>query len=188
MVTLSRLRFVRQRRALTQQQLADKAGVNRVTIARLETGSDDPLPTTVRKLAAALRVDPEDLMEPLGDQAIPGSSTGIAGSALPAPPPVEALTATTSLDALRFLAQVPEMAGLIAEAERELLRFFPDAGLRLDLVVDPEYGEPEQLILGILTALPAAEAVSALLRFDEAWWAPRARMAGGRLIVDLAYE
>lgn len=66
MVRLVRLRLVRERKALTQQQLAVKAGVNRVTVARLERGSDQPLPTTVRKLADALGVDPEELMEPLG--------------------------------------------------------------------------------------------------------------------------
>ncbi len=65
MVKLARLKLLRQRKALTQQQLAEKAGVNRATIARLEGGTDEPFPTTVRKLADALGVDPEDLMEPL---------------------------------------------------------------------------------------------------------------------------
>ena len=65
MVKLVRLKLVRQRKALTQQQLAERAGVNRVTIVRLEGGEDQPFPTTVRKLADALGVDPEDLMQPL---------------------------------------------------------------------------------------------------------------------------
>jgi transcriptional regulator with XRE-family HTH domain len=65
MVKLARLKLVRQRKALTQRQLAEKAGVNRVTITRLEGGKDKPFPTTVRKLANALGVEPEDLMEPL---------------------------------------------------------------------------------------------------------------------------
>lgn len=65
MVKLTRLKDVRQRKALTQQQLAERAGVNRVTIARIEGGKDDPFPTTVRKVADALGVEPETLMEPL---------------------------------------------------------------------------------------------------------------------------
>lgn len=65
MVRLVRLKLIRERKALTQQQLAERAGVNRVTITRLEHGNDQPFPTTVRKLADALGVDPEDLMEPL---------------------------------------------------------------------------------------------------------------------------
>jgi mRNA interferase RelE/StbE len=64
-VQLARLKWLRLRRALTQQQLAEKAGVNRVTIARLEGGQDQPFPTTVKKLADALGVQPEELMEPL---------------------------------------------------------------------------------------------------------------------------
>jgi len=64
-VKLVRLRFWRERKALTQQQLADKAGITRVTVARVEAGLEQPYPTTVRKLADALEVGPEDLMEPL---------------------------------------------------------------------------------------------------------------------------
>jgi transcriptional regulator with XRE-family HTH domain len=66
-VRLTRLRTLRLRRALTQQQLAEKAGVSRPTIARLEAGLDDPYPTTVRKLADALGVEPDALMEPLAE-------------------------------------------------------------------------------------------------------------------------
>src|SRR3954452_22107034 len=64
MAKLTRLRDVRQRKALTQQQLADRAGVNRVTIARIEGGKDEPFPTTVRKVADALGVEPEELLAP----------------------------------------------------------------------------------------------------------------------------
>ena len=63
-VKLARLRFIRERKALTQRELARRAGVSHVTIARIETGQDDPYPTTVRKLATALGVEPEELMEP----------------------------------------------------------------------------------------------------------------------------
>lgn len=62
---LARLKLRRLRKALTQQQLAEKAGVNRTTIVRLEAGYDHPSPTTVRRLADVLGVEPEDLMEPL---------------------------------------------------------------------------------------------------------------------------
>ena len=59
---LSNLKAVRQWKALTQQDLAARSGVNRVTIARLESGADeDPFPKTVRKLADALGVAPEEL-------------------------------------------------------------------------------------------------------------------------------
>ena len=62
---LARLKLLRLRKALTQQQLAHKAGINRTTVVRLEAGRDHPSPTTVRRLADALGVEPEDLMEPL---------------------------------------------------------------------------------------------------------------------------
>lgn len=62
MVQLIRLRSVRLRKALTQRQLAERAGINRTTVIRLEGGAEEPFPTTVRKLADALGVEPEDLM------------------------------------------------------------------------------------------------------------------------------
>ena len=64
MVQLSRLKGLRERKALTQEELAHKAGINRVTLARIETGAQ-PYPATVRKLADALGVEPAELMEPL---------------------------------------------------------------------------------------------------------------------------
>lgn len=65
MVRLGRLKVTRLRKALTQAQLAEKAGVHRATISRLEgEGEDEAFPSTTQKLAKALGVDPEDLMEP----------------------------------------------------------------------------------------------------------------------------
>jgi transcriptional regulator with XRE-family HTH domain len=62
-VKLSRLKVVRERKALTQEELARASGVSRPTIARIETGDTEPYPSTTRKLAQALGVDPGDLME-----------------------------------------------------------------------------------------------------------------------------
>ena len=69
MVSLPRLRAIRERRALSQRELSALAGVSRMTIVRLEAGGEDPFPTTVRKLAKALAVDPAELMQPEEDRA-----------------------------------------------------------------------------------------------------------------------
>jgi DNA-binding XRE family transcriptional regulator len=63
MPRLTRLRALRLRAALTQADLAERAGVARTTIVRLEQGDPNVLPTTLRKLARALRVKPTDLWE-----------------------------------------------------------------------------------------------------------------------------
>ena len=49
--------------ALTQDELASKAGVSRQTVLKIEGGLE-PQPPTIRKLAAALGVEPAELMEP----------------------------------------------------------------------------------------------------------------------------
>lgn len=67
LVKLTRLRLVRERQALTQDELAAKAGVSRQTVLKIEAGLE-PRPATVRKLAAALGVKPSALMEPEDDR------------------------------------------------------------------------------------------------------------------------
>ena len=68
-VKLTRLRFVRERAALTQRELAERAGVTYVQISRIERGEAEPYPSTVRKLATALGVAPSELMAPEGEAA-----------------------------------------------------------------------------------------------------------------------
>lgn len=55
-----RLRSTRQRKVLTQEELASKAGVRKATITELETGKRVPRPSTLRKIAHALGVRAED--------------------------------------------------------------------------------------------------------------------------------
>jgi transcriptional regulator with XRE-family HTH domain len=63
-VYLSRLREWRRRRGLSQADLSDMTGLSRATISRLETGHEEPYPATIRKLADALHVRTDQLMEP----------------------------------------------------------------------------------------------------------------------------
>ncbi len=58
------LKRERRRSALTQEELAEKAGVGIVTIRRIEQGEKtEPRVSTLRKLAAALGISTRDLLE-----------------------------------------------------------------------------------------------------------------------------
>lgn len=61
-VVAPRLRSWRQRKALTLRELAAHAGVAFTTIHRIESGKPAEL-RTLRKLAAALGIEPADLMK-----------------------------------------------------------------------------------------------------------------------------
>ena len=52
----------RRRRGLTQRQLAELAGVAHTTVQRLESLKRGAYPQSVRKLASALGVAPEELL------------------------------------------------------------------------------------------------------------------------------
>jgi transcriptional regulator with XRE-family HTH domain len=58
-----RLRRLRERRALRQEDLAELAGVGKNTVNRIEKNRTEPHMTTIRKLAEALEVDPAELVE-----------------------------------------------------------------------------------------------------------------------------
>jgi len=57
------LRVYRDLRGLTQAMLAEKAGINRVTVAEIETGRKQGSVTSLRAIAAALDVTLDDLAE-----------------------------------------------------------------------------------------------------------------------------
>jgi transcriptional regulator with XRE-family HTH domain len=179
MVKLTRLKDVRQRKALTQQQLADRAGVNRVTIARIEGGKDEPFPTTVRKVADALGVEPEELLEPAA-RAVQTPTNGPAADIRLD----DRITVVDEQEVRRFLREEPDLIALIRETADLLSEVIPDARLRLRLLVDPEYGD-ETLFLGAATTLRCAEALEAIRRFDRAWGVDNMRRTRGLLIVDL---
>jgi transcriptional regulator with XRE-family HTH domain len=59
-----KLKEVRDRRLLSQRELAEKAGLSPTTILKLEDDRvKEPHPRTIRKLAEALEVDPAELVE-----------------------------------------------------------------------------------------------------------------------------
>ncbi len=58
-----RLRDLRKRRLLTQEQLAERSGVGVATIIRVERNQVEPQGSTIRKLAEALDIEPEELVK-----------------------------------------------------------------------------------------------------------------------------
>lgn len=66
MPRLRNLRRLRDRAMLSQRELAELSGVSRDAITRLESKDRSALPSTGRKLAKALGVEPQEL---IGDAA-----------------------------------------------------------------------------------------------------------------------
>ncbi|MEE8414127.1 MAG: helix-turn-helix transcriptional regulator [Dehalococcoidales bacterium] len=58
----SNLRRLRELRALSQRELAALANLSVTTVNRIETGQRKAMPRTVRKLAKALGITPEELL------------------------------------------------------------------------------------------------------------------------------
>ena len=60
---LPNLRYYRTLAGYTQHELAQKAGMNRVTASNLENGRYHVVTHTLKKLAEALDVEPTELLE-----------------------------------------------------------------------------------------------------------------------------
>jgi transcriptional regulator with XRE-family HTH domain len=58
------VRELRQKKRMSQRQLAAEANVSKKTISDVEAGKVRPQVSTVRKIAAALQVDPRSLALP----------------------------------------------------------------------------------------------------------------------------
>ena len=57
------LKRLRTLNALTQVELAQRAGLTTAAVARIERDEVEPRPSTLRKLANVLNVQPRDLIE-----------------------------------------------------------------------------------------------------------------------------
>jgi transcriptional regulator with XRE-family HTH domain len=62
-VNTAKLRRLRREAALSQQELAERAGTTQETISRLERGHTAARGRTLRKLAEVLGVEPKELMK-----------------------------------------------------------------------------------------------------------------------------
>jgi transcriptional regulator with XRE-family HTH domain len=69
---LPHLRDLRLRAVMSQEELARRSGVARDTISKLETGKRGAYPSTVRKLAEVLEVEPQALI----GEAVPAKREG----------------------------------------------------------------------------------------------------------------
>ena len=68
-VNVGRLKQLRKLRALSQEELAEAAGIGRATLSRIERGETGAHGRTLRKLAEALRVGVEELVSTDGNDA-----------------------------------------------------------------------------------------------------------------------
>ncbi len=61
-VDVDKVKRLRKERVLTIRELANEAGISKTTISNIENGQSEAYPSTIRKLARALEVQPSDLV------------------------------------------------------------------------------------------------------------------------------
>jgi transcriptional regulator with XRE-family HTH domain len=61
------VRQLRTLAALTQEELATRAGITATALSRIERDEAEPRPSTLRKLATALGVEPRELIKGSND-------------------------------------------------------------------------------------------------------------------------
>lgn len=93
------LRQLRRIKGLSQKDLAKAAGVGQDTISGIESGRHEPRPSTIRKLAKALNVEPQELTAPPGVPVVGGGAlVGVAAGGASAQAAQPTVTVSVSLD------------------------------------------------------------------------------------------
>jgi len=102
------LRELRERAALSQDELAERAGISRATVYGLESGDRKAWPKTIRKLAETLHVEPRDLYAESIDrpkaQAPSAETAGRRVATLSDPQPVSTQMLEEAIEHMRTLA------------------------------------------------------------------------------------
>ena len=70
------LRRARERRLMTQAELSAKTGISAANLSRIETGKQQPRFSTLRRLAAALDIDPTELLADDADESVRTETEG----------------------------------------------------------------------------------------------------------------
>ena len=58
-----RIKEIRKNKGLTQEQIAEKIGIEPPNVSKLESGMHFPLPENIEKIAKALNVDVKELFD-----------------------------------------------------------------------------------------------------------------------------
>jgi len=112
-MALTRLKQLRDEAVLTVHELAEASGVSDDTISKIENGQRAARPNTLRKLARALNVSPQELRRPAKTEELAG-----AGKTEAPPPPGPPQASTQTVEEFeQTLANVLEPVR--AEALRE---------------------------------------------------------------------
>ena len=62
-VDVAKVKHLREEKVLSQRELSRMAGLTHATVWRLENGFREARPSTIRKLADVLGVDPKELLK-----------------------------------------------------------------------------------------------------------------------------
>ena len=149
------IKRIRELRNMTQEQLAEEAGVDRVTVARYESGKMSPSSRTIVKLADALRVTPNKLLgesESLDRQIRRGVSIPVIGR-VPAGVPFTAIE-----DVLDWEEIAPEQA---KKGEYFALKVKGDS-------MEPRIYDGDVLIVRKQSTAESGNVVIALVNGDDA--------------------
>ena len=57
-----KIRIIRRKKGITQEEIADKSGMHVSTLGRIERGESNPPLQTLNKIAQALRVKPKEIL------------------------------------------------------------------------------------------------------------------------------
>ncbi|MCD7777982.1 MAG: helix-turn-helix domain-containing protein [Clostridiales bacterium] len=120
-----KIKEIRKQKHISQKQLAEKLGISYVMISQYETGSRNPKINTINKIAAALDVDPSELLNS-EEKTIQNQNEQGSNSILKLSPTIE------------NIQKYPEYFDLVKDSiikaiNKTLIRIEPETGKKLEV-------------------------------------------------------
>lgn len=84
-----------------------------------------------------------------------------------------------------FLKENDFLTILLTEIHTEILKYFSEPKLYLEVVGDPESAENSQLLLSVASCLEPDVAIAKLYEFDKNWWLNNILRAKDKLCIDV---
>ncbi len=135
---------------VTQQQLADLAGVSRATIAQLEAGLSDPRLSTIVDLAKAIRISPVLLLSGKLELSALTELAGQSGSLIVSAKDLRQMSEWTATGMIRDRVRAARIGAAVAQASGSTQSGV--VGAAIGSAVNPGWGTVSGALFGELSS------------------------------------
>ncbi len=86
-----------------------------------------------------------------------------------------------------FIEKNPSLISILKEIYANILRYFPQSQIRLNIFSDPDITGSDELAATVITSMSPEEALEKLNQFDENWWLDAMSSINGKISINVEF-